>query len=196
VTAAHPDDDWLDSLVLEARAGTERSGAAFTELWERLSPVVAGYVRGRGVREPDDVTSEVFLAAFRGLDGFRGDGAAFRRWLFTIAHHRAVDAVRQQSRQAGDVRYESAEDTRSTGSAESVVLGRMDHEEALRLVRTLPADQRDVVLLRVVADLPVEEVAQVLGRSPDAVRQLHRRALTRLRALAAQTHRTASGGRA
>jgi len=63
VTASHPDAG-LDALVLDARAG---SGAAFTDLWRRLSPVVAGYVRGRGVRDAEDVTSDVFLAAFRGL---------------------------------------------------------------------------------------------------------------------------------
>jgi RNA polymerase sigma factor (sigma-70 family) len=186
VTARHPDVA-LDALVLDARAG---SGAAFTDLWRRLSPVVAGYVRGRGVRDAEDVTSEVFLAAFRGLAGFDGDGAAFRRWLFTIAHHRAVDAVRRQSRVAGDVPLEAGAELldrrgRTAHSAETEALGRMAGETALRLVHGLPADQRDVLLLRVVADLSVEEVAGVLERSADAVRQLHRRALVRLRELAA-----------
>jgi RNA polymerase sigma-70 factor (ECF subfamily) len=190
VTAAHPDDG-LDALVLDARAGSAR---AFTGLWHRLSPVVAGYVRGRGVREPDDVTSEVFLAAFRGLAQFEGDGAAFRRWLFTIAHHRSVDAVRDQSRQAGDVPYEHDADSRAVHSAEAVALDRIDHEHALRLVQRLPADQRDVLLLRVAADLSVEEVSRMLDRSADAVRQLHRRALARVRELAAADAPALKGG--
>jgi RNA polymerase sigma-70 factor (ECF subfamily) len=193
VTARHPDAG-LDALVLEARAG---SGAAFTDLWRRLSPVVAGYVRGRGVRDAEDVTSEVFLAAFRGLAGFDGDGAAFRRWLFTIAHHRAVDAVRRQSRVAGDVPLEAELLDRRGGavrSAETEALGRMAGEAALRLIDDLPADQRDVLLLRVVADLSVEEVAVVLERSADAVRQLHRRALTRLRERATLTNSIPAGG--
>jgi len=195
VTARHPDAG-LDALVLDARAG---SGAAFTDLWRRLSPVVAGYVRGRGVRDAEDVTSEVFLAAFRGLPGFDGDGAAFRRWLFTIAHHRAVDAVRHQARVAGDVPFEAGADhlDRRGGavrSAETEALRRIAGEAALRLVHGLPADQRDVLLLRVVADLSVEEVAVVLERSADAVRQLHRRALVRLRELAALTDGVPAGG--
>jgi RNA polymerase sigma factor (sigma-70 family) len=181
MTTAHSEED-LDVLVLDARAG---SGTAFTRLWERLAPVVAGYIRGRGVREIDDVTSDVFLAAFRGLDGFDGDGPAFRRWLFTIAHHRAVDALRKQARLAGDVPFESVQDTRFERSAESEALSRLEHAAALRLVHELPDDQRDVLLLRVVAGLSVEEVAVVLERSSDAVRQLHRRALVRLRELAA-----------
>ena len=193
MTTTHPDAG-LDDLVLDARAG---SGAAFTDLWWRLSPVVAGYVRGRGVRDAEDVTSEVFLAAFRGLPGFEGDGAAFRRWLFTIAHHRAVDAVRHQARTAGDVPLETEPlDSRAgvARSAETEALGRLASQAALRLVHGLPADQRDVLLLRVVADLSVAEVAAVLERSADAVRQLHRRALARLReAAAAARDATAPG---
>ena len=195
MTARHPGTG-LDDLVLDARAG---SGAAFTELWWRLAPAVAGYVRGRGVRDAEDVTSEVFLAAFRGLPEFDGDGAAFRRWLFTISHHRAVDAVRRQARAAGDVPLEAAADHLdrqggSVRSAETEALGRIAGEAALRLVHGLPADQRDVLLLRVVADLSVEEVAGVLTRSADAVRQLHRRALVRLREQAARADGVPAGG--
>jgi RNA polymerase sigma-70 factor (ECF subfamily) len=134
------------------------------------------------VQEVDDATSEVFLGAFRRLDEFDGDGAAFRRWLFTIAHHRAIDAVRHQSRRAHDVPYEGESDLRAVRSAESEALRRIDSAAALALVAELPADQRAVLLLRTVADLPVAEVAQELDRSADAVRQLHRRALARLRA--------------
>src|SRR3954447_11842587 len=82
----------LDLLVDAARA----SGRwAFGRLWEELSPAVAAYLRRRGVRDAEDVTSDVFLAAFRGIAGFEGDGAAFRAWLFTIAHHKGVDFIRR-----------------------------------------------------------------------------------------------------
>lgn len=173
--------DELDDWVAEAVAG---SGVAFTRLWELLAPVVAGYVRGRGAQEVDDVTSEVFLAAFRNLEGFAGDGAAFRRWLFTIAHRRAVDAVRRQIRAGTEDAYEAEADPRSTRSAEVEALGRLEHDATLRLIHALPEDQRDVLLLRLVAGLPVEEVAVVLGRSGEAVRQLQRRAIVRVRSLA------------
>ena len=174
-------DPLLDACVQDALDG---SGMALTRLWELLSPAVAGYVRGRGVRDVDDVTSEVFLAALRNLDTFTGDGAAFRRWLFTIAHHRVVDAVRHQVRSGVEEPYNQQADTRTACSAESEAITRLDHAEAIRMIHDLSDDQRDVLLLRVVADLPVEEVSTVLDRSPDAVRQLHHRALTRLRAMA------------
>jgi len=185
VAHAQLDDDLLGRLVADARAG---SGPAFGRLWELLSPVVAGYVRGRGVREVDDVTSEVFLAAFRGMGRFVGDGADFRRWLFTIAHHRAVDETRRAVRQAIEIPYQPGEDRRAIASAEAAALDRLGHGGVLARLETLPDDQRNVLLLRVVADLPVDQVAVILERSPEAVRQLQHRALTRLRRdLAAET---------
>ena len=151
-----------------------------------VSPAVAGYVRGRGVRDADDVTSEVFLAAFTGMSRFAGDGADFRRWLFTIAHHRAVDEIRRRTRRPAEVPYDADEDGRTAASAETLALLADPHGTALDLLNALPADQRDVLLLRVVAGLPVGDVAGVLSRTPAAVRQLHHRALVRLRGLVVQ----------
>jgi RNA polymerase sigma factor (sigma-70 family) len=87
----------LDSWVQAARVGGEW---AFSLLWEDLSGPVAGYLRARGVHDVEDVTSEVFLAAFKGIRGFQGNGDSFRSWLFTIAHHRSVDAIRHQMKVA------------------------------------------------------------------------------------------------
>ena len=177
MVTAPRDPPAFDALLEEALAG---SRAAFGDLWRVLSPAVAGYVRGRGVRDPDDVTSEVFLAAFQRLPQFSGDGAAFRRWLFTIAHHRAVDRIRAQARR-DEVPYSPELDPRRAGDVAAEVLTRLEGERAHALLATLPADQRDVLLLRLVADLPVADVAVVLGRSPAAVRQLQVRALARVR---------------
>ena len=183
--AAHRlDPGALDALVEAARAG---SRPAFGALWQHLSPAVAGYVRGRGARDADDVTSEVFLAAFQKLPQFSGDGAAFRRWLFTIAHHRAVDDVRAQVRRAVEDPYDPELDARSTAPAEDEALARVGAADTLALLDRLPADQREVLLLRLVADLPVADAAVVLDRSPEAVRQLQARALARLRRILAAT---------
>ncbi|HEX6935995.1 MAG TPA: sigma-70 family RNA polymerase sigma factor [Actinomycetes bacterium] len=167
----------LDLLVDAARAG---GGWAFGRLWEELSPVVHAYVRARGARDPDDTTSEVFLAAFTRLDRFDGDGRAFRSWLFTIAHHKAVDSVR---RGPGAHEVPSAEvlDGRTVGSAEDSALARLGGDEALRLLDVLTPEQRSVILLRVVGDLSLEETAAVVGRPVGAVKALQHRALARLR---------------
>ncbi len=178
MSGAGADEALLDDLVEQARAG---SPEAFTTLWCRLSPVVGGYVRGRGVRDVDDVTSEVFLAAFEGISRFTGNGVNFRRWLFTIAHHRAVDDVRARVRRRVEEPYDPVADHRRTASAETEALTNSARDDALTLLRRLPADQQNVLLLRVVADLPVADVAVILDRSPEAVRQLQHRAISRLR---------------
>jgi RNA polymerase sigma-70 factor, ECF subfamily len=172
------DSELLDELVLGARHG---SGPAFTQLWELFSGPVAGYVRGLGVQEADDVTSEVFLTAFGSIERFSGAGQQFRAWLFTIAHHRAMDDLRRRIRQPAGTEFDPVADGRQTPSAETEALERISVGECLDVLQHLPDDQRDVLLLRLVADLPVEHVATVLERSADAVRQLQHRALAALR---------------
>lgn len=179
----------LDLLVAAARAG---GGWAFGRLWETLAPVVAAYLRARGVRDADDVTSEVFLAAFRGIARFDGDGAAFRSWLFTIAHHKGVDAVRRPASRDVLVDAVAALGTldsvdadpgaRTQPSAEEAALERIAEADALRLLDGLTDDQRNVLLLRVVADLSLAETAEVLAKPVGAVKALQHRALARLRA--------------
>jgi RNA polymerase sigma factor (sigma-70 family) len=167
----------LDLWVDAARAG---AGWAFERLWQALSPTVHGYVLGRGIADADDVTSEVFLAAFQGIATFEGNGVRFRSWLFTIAHHKAVDAVRRgpavRERLTNDV-----PDDRTVASAEQDALTRLGDDVVRDLLDLLTDDQRDVVLLRVVGELSLEETAEVVGKPVGSVKQLQRRGLASLR---------------
>jgi RNA polymerase sigma-70 factor (ECF subfamily) len=165
----------LDALVRRARAG---DGAAFESLWLALSPRVAAYLRSRGVTAVDDVTSEVFLGAFTGIPAFAGDGAAFRSWLFTLAHHKSVDAFR---RSRPEFSYDPEIDDRRTPSAEDEALPRLGLGSLDEAIAELPRSQREVLVLRVLGDMTVEEVARIVGRSPAAVRQLQKRAVANLR---------------
>jgi RNA polymerase sigma factor (sigma-70 family) len=176
--------DELDLLVAAARSG---GGRAFGRLWEQLAPSVAAYLRGRGVRDADDVTSEVFLAAFRGIGRFQGDGVAFRSWLFTIAHHKGVDAHRRPATR--EVLVDAVGAGAGHGlaspparSAEEVAMEQIAGDGAVRHLANLTDDQRAVLLLRVVADLSLAETADVLGKPVGAVKALQHRALARLRA--------------
>lgn len=165
----------LDLLVEAARAG---GGWAFGRLWTELSPVVHGYVRARGARDPDDVTSEVFLAAFTRIGRFTGDGRAFRSWLFTIAHHKSVDDIRQAPREQA---HEVIDDGRRAASAEDDALARLGTYAAIGSLAGLTQDQRAVLLLRVIGELSLEETAGALGKPVGAVKALQHRALARLR---------------
>lgn len=161
---------------------------AFAQIYRDLSPSVAGYLRVQGAREPDDLASEVFLGLLRGLPGFTGDEARFRAWVFTIAHRRLTDERRRLAR-----RPEGAlpgDDPGGDGLPPAGVAGGDVEEEALRRMSTarvrrlcaaLPPDQRDVLLLRLMADMTVGDVAEALGRTPGAVKALQHRAVVALR---------------
>ncbi|MBA2498029.1 MAG: sigma-70 family RNA polymerase sigma factor [Acidimicrobiia bacterium] len=170
--------------VLAAAQG--RAGWAFTQLYESLAPAVAGYIRAQGVSEAEDVTSEVFLAVLAGIQSFAGTEVQFRSWVFTIAHRRVVDARRTAARRPEfdslDGSATAQQDAREcTGTAEDEALRSLGTARVEDLLAALAPDQRDVVTLRILADVSLEEVAGVLGKRPGAVKALQRRAMAALR---------------
>lgn len=159
-------------LLAAARAG---ESWALTRLYERYAPKVAGYLRAGGASDPEDATSEVFLGVLRGLGRFEGDEAAFRRWLFTIAHRRLVDD-RRRRRWRHVAPIEPVVDDHSDAVAD-----RVDAAHIRRVLDRLRPLQREVLLLRVVAGLSHQEVARILRRPAGTVRVLQHRALNALR---------------
>jgi RNA polymerase sigma-70 factor (ECF subfamily) len=159
-----------------------RAGApwAFERLYAELSPAVAGYLRAQRAREPEDLTSEVFLGVFRGLASFNGTEHQFRSWVFTIAHRRLQDERRRAARQPHLAEL-APETTMPAGDVEREALDALGERWVIALCGRLSADQRTVLLLRVVADLTAEEVARITGKTVGAVKALQRRALDSLR---------------
>ena len=155
---------------------------ALRTFYAELSPRVRSYVRSRGAAEPDDLTSEVFLAVFRQLREFDGTAAQLRSWVFSIAHNKVVDELRRRSRRPEVVDYDPEADRRLAPSAEDAGLAGIASARVERLLAPLPTDQRTVLLLRIVGDLTVEQVARVVGKRPGAVKALQRRGLARVRA--------------
>ena len=172
----------FEPVLAAARQG---AGWAFTRLYEWLSPAVASYARAQGASDPDDVTSEVFLAAFSNLGSFSGTETQFRSWVFTIAHRRIIDDRRARTRRPPPRSFEEEGPARARGgvraSAEDDALDAMGTERIREVLDKLAPDQRDVIAMRVIADLSVDQVAAVLGKQPGAVKSLQRRALASLR---------------
>lgn len=168
----------MDAAVAAAREG---DGAAFGRLWQELSPRVAGYLRWHGVADAEDVTSEVFLAVFRQIGRFSGEGAAFRALVFTVAHRRQVDWHRQRTRRGPWLTLDDVGPDPAVPSAESTALALLAQTHVIEVLDTLTPDQRSVLVLRVVADLTLEETAAVLGKDVGAVKSLQHRGLARLR---------------
>ena len=132
-----------------------------------------GYLRARGAADPENLTGEVFLQVVRDLPRFRGDDAALRRWVFTIAYHRLVDARRRSARQP------ALDGSPLPERCSPPPADRLD-PDLVRALGQLTAEQRDVVALRFVADLSIEAVAALTGRSPGAVKALQHRGLAAL----------------
>lgn len=173
----------LDDVLPAAQAG---QAWALRLLYDELAPRVLGYLRARGAAEPEDLTSEVFLAVFPRLATVTGGAAGLRTLVFSVAHARLVDDLRRQSRRLPSSVYVPTQDRRTGPSSEEEAMARMATERVRRLLDRLPAEQRDVLLLRIVSDLSVEQVAVAIGRSPGAVKQLQRRGLLALRAQTAE----------
>ena len=140
-----------------------------------FAPVVAGYLRLQGSAEPDDLTSDVFLGALRNLDAFQGDEAAFRSWLFTIAHRRLLDERRRLRRRPPPEPLTDTVQYRASDDVEATVVTAAGQARVRALCDALAPDQRDVLLLRLLGGLTVEEVATALGKTPGAVKALQRR---------------------
>lgn len=171
-------DETFASVLTAAQAG---AGWACAHLWKDYAPAVSAFAAARGSREPEDLTSEVFLAVFDRLREFRGDAAAFRSFVFSIAYRRLVDELRMRGRRGETVELIAEEDPRRASSAEEGALARLAGERTVAMLNSLAPDQRDVMMLRIVADLTVEQISAVLGKREGAVKALQRRALVQLR---------------
>lgn len=167
------------------RAAQANAGWAFTRLHGWLAAPVSAYVRVQGAREVEDIVSEVFLAAFTWVGTFAGNECQFRSWVFTIAHHRIVDARRLQSRtphmEEIDEAITTGHDVNHAASAEDVAFPGLELGRLRSVLDRLSSDQRDVLVMRVVADMSVEQVAEALDKQPGAVRALQHRALLAVR---------------
>lgn len=174
-------DETLDVALDRARNGEE---AGFVELYRALQPPLLRYLTVGRNDAPEDLASETWLQVVRDLPGFRGGARDFRAFLFTVARHRAIDAGR--ARAARPVVHLVAEPTEvhtgdgSVPSAESSALESISTAQALELVASLPPEQAELVMLRVVAGLGVAEVAGIVGKKPGTVRVGVHRALRSL----------------
>jgi RNA polymerase sigma factor (sigma-70 family) len=167
----------LGMLVDDARAGCP---VAFERIYRMLAGQVTSYLHWHRVTDPDGLTNDVFVQVHRNLPRFEGDDRCFRSWLFTIAHHHMIDDRRRANRQPR-VQCEVSDDGGECGDVEEDALAVLAHDEVRSLLAVLSPDQRDVVLLRIVADLSVEEVARLLDKREGAVKALQHRALAALR---------------
>jgi RNA polymerase sigma-70 factor (ECF subfamily) len=156
-------------------AAREGASWAFESIFRSLSPLVRGYLQVQGAAEPEDLTSDVFVAVLRNVHRFDGDEHGFRSWVLTIAHRRLLDERRRAGRRPQPEQLAAEPGVLSPHDVESTVESSLGAERVLGLCERLSPDQRDVVVLRLLAQLPIDEVAEVVGKTPGAVKALQHR---------------------
>ena len=154
-------------LVGQAQGGDRE---AFEELYRTHAPAVARLVRFRLGAEDEDAVAEIFFRAWRGLATYRDTGAPFSAWLYGIARHVAIDAVRTRGRVEPTDQLPDREVDPMTVDLLSLH-GAIEH---------LPTEQRQVIELKYLVGLTNDEVAAALGCSAGAVNAKQWRALRAL----------------
>jgi RNA polymerase sigma-70 factor (ECF subfamily) len=172
----------IDDFASTLRAAKTGDEHAIAVLWSELNHRVVRYLRAREWDSAEDVASETWLTVASKLSSFEGNEVEFRAWLFTVARSRLVDWQRRaRVRPPAAAGLDADKDRAAPDDTTALAFARIDRDAALALVGTLPTDQADVVLLRVLAGLDVERVAAIVGKRPGAVRMLQMRGLRRLR---------------
>lgn len=171
-------------LIARAQQG---SGEAAGKLYEEHFRSVFRYLfyATGDQAAAEDLTGDVFLKMVQALPGYRATSAAFRTWLFQIARNLAIDHYRRSSAHPVEQLAESAPDQRERPEAH--VEANLTAERLQAALQRIGSDQRDVLVMRFIDDLSLQETARVLHRSEDAVKGLQRRGLAALRDLLTTT---------
>jgi RNA polymerase sigma-70 factor (ECF subfamily) len=167
----------LSPLVAAAQNGDEE---AFRDLYRTVQPGLLRYLRALVGDDAEDVASETWLQIARDVRSFRGKDE-FRAWAARIGRNRAMDHLRHQRRRpAVSTPIEYLVDVPGGGDTADSAAESISTDAALALIRSLPRDQAEAVLLRVVVGLDAQTAGTVLGKRAGAVRTASYRGLRRL----------------
>ena len=167
--------------LASAQGGDE---TAFACLFRDIQPTLLRYLHVI-TPEAEDVAGDTWLQVVKGLPRFRGGEEAFRAWLFTIARHRAVDAGRSRSRRPDvPLTLAAVAEQPLAPDAAELALEAISTRSIMVLIKSLPREHAEIIMLRVVAGLEAADVARIVGKTPGAVRVTAHRALRRLADLA------------
>jgi len=167
------------AAILAAAARADED--AWRALYEDLSPAVLGYLRAQGAFEPEDLLGEVFVDVVRNIPRFSGNSRKFRSWVFVIAHHRLEQERRSRSRRPSEPAGLDPRPDAAAGDVGEEAIAALEARRVRALLDGLPEGQRSVLLLRILGDLTVAEVARITGRRRGAVKALQRRGLAAVR---------------
>ena len=188
----HVVGDDFARVLADAQGGSEDQ---FAVLWRDANPALIRYLRVLAPDYAEDIAAETWVHVVRGLPRFVGDEASWRAWLFTTARRRLIDQARLRKRHPAEPLEEvTAAEMPSTPDAAQIALDNLATESAIALLSRLPQPQAEVIMLRVVAGMDTDAVAELLGKTPGNVRVMAHRGLKKLEDLLAQAGVTSRAG--
>ena len=165
----------FDEMLHRARDGDV---VGFDLLYRNYAGRIQAFAMARGAADPEVVTNDTMVRAFQNLNRFSGDEAAFMRWIFTIARNRLIDAHRSETRRP--VLSDDDAPEQPVASAEDEALEHMSRDAVMDRLSLLTVEQREVIVLRLIEDLSISDVAEIVNRPATAVKALQRRGLQAL----------------
>ena len=185
------------AVLAAAQQGDE---AAFAALWHDGQPALLRYLHVLAPDAAEDIAAETWTYVVRGLARFRGTEQNWRAWLFTTARRRVIDQTRQLMRHPAtslealpDLTLADLQRLRSPDAAD-LALENLATRAAMEVIASLPPMQAEVIMLRVVAGLDTEVIAEMLGTSAGAVRVAAHRGLRKLEAMLSRSGVTSQAG--
>ena len=170
--------DIQTDLLLRARNGDTAVIGAIYERF-RLSVFRYLYYRISDRQIAEDLTSDVFLRMIRSIPAYRPGNVTFQAWLFQIARNIGIDHYRKMKFRNHVELEEDMPDKEH--DLDASIDRSLTHKHLKNALAHLTEDQRDVIVLRFVANMPIAQVAQTLHKSEDAIKGLQRRGLMTLR---------------
>jgi RNA polymerase sigma-70 factor (ECF subfamily) len=170
-----------DNAVLEQ--AIQGDSEAFGALYERYVTRIYNYIFYRigSSYDAEDLTERVFMRALRHIGNYSNRGLPFSAWLYRIAHNLVANWYRDNSRRKEIPLDDGILTTHQSSFPEQEVLHTEERDRLLHVIRKLPPDRQQLVILKFVDHLSNAEIGQVMGRTEGAVKSLYHRTLLTVR---------------
>ncbi len=182
ITSETTKESSVQSELSLVQLAKQRDEAAFAKLYEAYFDKVYRYVALKiGDRvEAEDIAQQVFLNALKSISSYQIKETPFSAWLFRIAHNQIVDHLRKKSKRV-NIPLEDAPPQTGGEDPEEMTEDKFDMEKLNEATRKLTDLQREVISLRFASELPINEVARIMGKSEGAIKALQHSAILALR---------------
>jgi RNA polymerase sigma-70 factor (ECF subfamily) len=165
-------------LALAASGDREAFGLLYEKYVTRIYNYI--YFRTGNVSDAEDLTAKVFMRAMRHIRNYRDLGLPFSAWLYRIAHNLVANWHRDNGRKK-EIPLDDGFFTPFSKHPESEVVQGEEREKILRIIRKLPPERQQLIILKFVEQLSNAEIGQIMGKSEGAIKSLYHRTLISLR---------------